>query len=792
MTRSLTLLLALAGCGASSDHQPTSQEDKSAVAEEDADGWYDDAGAGGMPGAPPPEPEAAAAPMPASTVGRGRRAKKEKSADRSSLEQGNVEGVPGGAKNEGDAARTRSWFPETFLWEPSLQTDARGQATVDVRVPDRLTDWRVLALAHSRDGGIAGATTSLRSSLPLYIDPVVPPFLVQGDRARLPVQVVNTTATAQTARLDIRATGAASVSTTGSVTVPAGATRVVWTDLVAARAGPVTLAVSLSGADAVSRTFSVEPAGRPITLSRGGTLAAPRDLSLLGPPGLDPDSARVRLAVYPGALAVVRQELATAGDRGGLQGTAYALLLSGEGPALLTRLGQPVSAEGADPEARRIAENLRSMRLRATARAAGLARTPSLSVGLSLAGPALAHPDDPMLARLGDRLLGQLAQTQRPDGTFGGDDGGRWTLQRLLVATAQATRAADAAAAAPGAPADVAARGRVAQRIGLQASAAFERNGAQVTDGYTAAAMLASGATSGALADRLEALVLDAIDDRPDGTRVLPVPAGVTRFDGTTPSTLEATALATLALQGRADPAVVSDLGAAVLAGWRPGAGWGDGATDLVALQAVLALFSDPLPDAVTVTLSRDGVPVSSRTLDAAALRDLAVIDVPAPGAAGAHTWSVSAEPAVPGLGFDLALQAWVPWLAAAPAGGLELDVAVPEGLRLGRRADLRLTAAAPAGRPIVLSQGFPAGVQVDTEALDRLVASGELRGFSVEDGRVRLELPALAAAQTARLVVPVTPTLSGTLHAGAATLQVEDRDDLSVTVPPAAWRIGG
>jgi hypothetical protein len=258
------------------------------------------------------------------------------------------------------------------------------------------------------------------------------------------------------------------------------------------------------------------------------------------------------------------------------------------------------------------------------------------------------------------------------------------------------------------------------------------------------------------------------------------------------PSTLEATALATLALQGRADPAVVSDLGAAVLAGWRPGAGWGDGATDLLALQAVLALFSEPLPDAVTITLSRDGAPVSSRTLDAAALRDLAVIDVPAPGAAGAHTWSVSAEPAVPGLGFDLTLQAWVPWPAAAPAGGLELDVGVPADLRLGRRADLRLTAAAPAGRPLVLSQGLPAGVQVDTEALDRLVASGELRGFSVEDGRVRLELPALAAAQTARIVVRVTPTLSGTLHAGATTLQVEDRDDLAVTVPPAAWRIGG
>ena len=792
MNRSIPLLLLLAGCGAASDMGPTQAESQSAADKSDDAAGGDFFAGEKSPAAPPAEPAAASPAKRLASLGNSR-GRIDGVAERKEMEDS--EGVPRDVINEssdGKAPRTRSWFPETFLWEPSLQTDATGVATLDVRVPDRLTDWRVLALAHSRDGGLAGATTSFQSSLPLYIDPVMPPFLMQGDRARLPVQVVNTTATPQTARLDIQVTGAAVVATTGSVTVPAGGTRVVWTDVSAPRAGAVTVSASLAGADAVSRSFVVEPSGRPITLSRGGTLAAPRDLPLLGPIDLDPDGARVRLAVYPGALAVVRQELAAAGERGGLQGTAYALLLSGEGPALLERLGQPVSAVGSDPEARRIAENLRVMRLRATAQAARLARTPSLSSSLSLAGPALAHPDDPMLSRLGDRLLQQLAQAQRPDGTFGGSGDGQWTLQRLMVATAQATRAADTAARAPGDPADVAARGRVAQRIGLQASAAFERNGAQVTDGYTAATLLASGAVSGALADRLEALVLDAIDDRSDGTRVLAVEAGVVRFDGTPPSTLEATALATLALQGRADPAVVADLGAAVLAGWRPRAGWGDGATDLVALQAVLALFSEPLPDAVTVTLSRDGVPVATRTLDAAALRDLAVIEVPAPGAAGAHTWSVSADPAVPGLGFDLSLLAWVPWGEAGPANGLELDVSVPAGLKLGHRAELRLTAAAPANRLLELSQGLPAGVQVDTKALDRLVASGELRAFSVEDGRLHLSLHALDAAQTARIVVPVTPTLSGTLHAGAATLQVEGRPDLAVTSPPAPWRIGG
>ena len=62
-----------------------------------------------------------------------------------------------------------------------------------VKVPDRLTTWRVLALAHSRQGGQAGAVTSFLGTLPTYVDPVVPAFLLAGDEVRLPVQVVNTT-----------------------------------------------------------------------------------------------------------------------------------------------------------------------------------------------------------------------------------------------------------------------------------------------------------------------------------------------------------------------------------------------------------------------------------------------------------------------------------------------------------------------------------------------------------------------------------------------------------------------
>jgi uncharacterized protein YfaS (alpha-2-macroglobulin family) len=40
-----------------------------------------------------------------------------------------------------------SMLPFVSYWNPSLLTDARGQATVEFQVPDNLAGWKVLAMA---------------------------------------------------------------------------------------------------------------------------------------------------------------------------------------------------------------------------------------------------------------------------------------------------------------------------------------------------------------------------------------------------------------------------------------------------------------------------------------------------------------------------------------------------------------------------------------------------------------------------------------------------------------------
>ncbi len=701
----------------------------------------------------------------------------------------------GGGKGSGTSNRrgggggevaTRAWFPETFLFEPLVVTDEHGEATVPVRVPDRLTTWRVLALAHSRTGAQGGTVTSFAGTLAAYVEPIAPKTLVVGDVVRIPIQLVNTTSTALTETLSVEARGGKLVASGGSRTIPAEGSLVEYATLSVTRAGPVTLVVKLGDTDAVVRTIDVVPAGRAVRTARSGTLAAPRTLTTEATPGADPETDHVRLLAFPGALSLLRSELGVSTARAGVADDAYALLLAGRAPALLAALG-----DKADPVA------LRELTILTSQRVIRDGRTLDVATASLLAEAALAHPQNPVLARLGERAVAFLQQKQRPDGTFDpatpasagalqpGGGGTGWTLQRLLVVTADATRATAART-------DTAEQRQRAEAIAVRASAAFERNLDRVDDPYTAAAILASGAASGAVADRLRAKVRAGITDAPEatGAKILAVGDGVVRGDGARPNLAEATAMGVLALVGSqdaGDKAALADLGATLLGSYSPERGWGDGRANLACMRAVLELFKAPVPADVKITLAMDGVPIVTGTLSRERLRDVLVLEVPAAGLASAHTWTVAADPPVPGLGYALALESWVPWDKAAVHGGLELALPPTVAGEVGKPTDLAIAAIAPSSVPLHITEALPAGVQVDTPTLDGLVTAGTIERYEVADGKVDLYVAGLAPGQTFAVKLRVIPTLAGTLHAPASALAAAGAE---THVPPTTWTI--
>jgi len=671
----------------------------------------------------------------------------------------------GKANDAEPEAVTRAWFPETFLFEPLVVTDDQGEATVPVHVPDRLTTWRVLALAHSRTGAQAGATTSFLGTLPSYVDPVVPPFLIAGDQIKLPVQMINTTEAAITSTLSYQIEGAKLAGGGGAKTIPAQGSLVDFATLTAERAGTVKLRVGLGATDAVARTIDVIPAGKPVVVTRAGTLAAPRTLTIEGPAGSDAATDRVRLMVYPGALALLRSELAVSTARSGVAEDAYALLLAGNATRLLAQLG-----DQADPQV------VRELSLVTAQRAIRHGRTLDHTRATLIAEAALAHLDNPVLARLGERAVEYLARTQRPDGTFSGATG--WTLQRVLVATADGTRAASANLST------AAARQR-AQGVQAKAGTAFTRHFEQVTDAYTAAAIVASGAVKGDLADRYRKRILDGIKASEDG-KYLEVGPGVVRADGTVPSRAEATALAVLALSGVKD-APLADLGTTLLGSYVPAYGWGDGVTNLACMRAILDLFKEPLPRSIKISLTMDGKEVTSGQFDAEKLKDVLVLGGAGNGFAGAHTWAITSEPAVPGLGYSLALEGWVPWEKQTVQKGLELAVPPVFAGKVGRAIEVPLTAIAPSGGQVHLRHALPAGVQPDRPSLEALVSSGQLSRFEVADGKVDMYVNPLQPGQVFSAKYKVIPTLAGKLHAQASVIET---GSTTFYVPPSEWTI--
>lgn len=674
--------------------------------------------------------------------------------------------VAAGAITESPRA-ARAWFPETFLFEPLVVTDEQGRANVPVKVPDRLTTWRVLALAHSREGAQAGALTSFLGTLPTYVEPVTPPFLYAGDEVRLPIQLVNTTEHDVSSPLFLSATGGSLSAAGGEVRVPAGGNVVQYTTLTTKRPGSVKLRAALGEADAVEKSIPVNPAGVRNLVTKGGTLAAPRTFSLANPADTLPGTEVVRLRVFPGALGLVRSELAAAPNRGGVAEDAYLLQLLGEAPALLHALGSD-----ADPAV------VRELSLLATQRVMRHARAPSVDTATLLTEAALAHPQSPVLTRLAERLAETVARAQRADGTCEGANG--WTLQRLLVTTADCVRAVNAAASTSP---------RAKQRatgMSVKASGAFERNLGRVTDGYTAAALLSTGLVTGPTALALKKLVLDGLTVTDDGAKALAVPNGVVRADGRVPSQAEATALAILAL---GDDPVVADLGTTLMAGYSSSWGWGDGRASLLGLRAAVRLFKAPVPAGVRITLKRDGKTVTEGTLDAAALKDVLMLDADATGSVGTHEWTLTAEPAVAGLGYSMQLVAFTTWKAPEP-GGLQLTMQLPATLSVGALADVTLAAALPAGVAMKIVVPLAAGVQHDTDSLNKLADDGTVSRFETEDGQVTLHVPPQAAGSTWTASFKVGPTLSGNLQAGPPSLAPEDRPWAIQRFAPTHWLV--
>jgi hypothetical protein len=632
----------------------------------------------------------------------------------------------------------RAWFPESFLWQPLVETDGNGRASVAVKVPDTLTTWRVLALGQSQEGAQGGSTTTFSSTLPAYVDLNLPSFLYAGDRFSLPIQILSQQAQAIVAPLTVNVRGGEG-NGGGMVNLGAFSSQTKWMGIRTDHAGTLNVHAELSGIDAIEKSIPVQAVGRPVEDSRGGTLGAPRTLTLSADPRASDNTLTV--LVFPGALSVVQQEMGIASARSSdIWTAAYAWRLS--------QLAEPLVAAGDVGK-----DTQRDMALRALQGLRKAARSPSLSSEIATLGALGDAPAGSSEAQIADLARQQLSALQAPDGLWPGASSG---LDDILVSTAQA----------------VWALGPEEQLHRLKAQGAFERYRDRLKNPYVAAWALVAQTAEPQRVDVLKELVKSAIQTAPDGSRFLPATGN--RPDGSAVSVVEATALAVLVFAD--DEALRADLCSFLLSHYSSSTGFGDGLSGLLAVRALSLGLAGDIPATVSIRLLMDGAEVGKGALDPQHPHQ--AVRLEAPGQAGVHSLQIIADPPVPGLAFSLVQRSYLPWEQANPAG-LDLSVKIPQNLSVGQAATVTVTVAGPATALTDLDIGLPVALTVDAPSLGGL-------SYRIRDGNLHIDDLALTGG-SASFSFTVTPTLSGSFSSGPS--QVNTRGSSFVRVP-AVWQV--
>ncbi|HLA96270.1 MAG TPA: DUF6049 family protein, partial [Pyrinomonadaceae bacterium] len=102
----------------------------------------------------------------------------------------------------------RANFNALAVFAPSVKTDSNGRVTVDVKLPDNLTRYRVTAVSVDAGRRFGKAESNITAKQPLMVRPSAPRFMNFGDKIELPVVVQNQTDKDMAVDVAVRATNA--------------------------------------------------------------------------------------------------------------------------------------------------------------------------------------------------------------------------------------------------------------------------------------------------------------------------------------------------------------------------------------------------------------------------------------------------------------------------------------------------------------------------------------------------------------------------------------------------------
>ena len=208
--------------------------------------------------------------------------------------------------------RVRQDFKDTALWVAQVQTDANGAASVQLKLPDNLTTWRVTAKGITRSSSAGELRKPLLVTQDIVARIGVPRNLVRGDQTQASLVMNNNSTTTQPVTLELRSSGIKATSRSAlAATVAAGERSTLRVGLSADQIGTAKLqgrAVSATTGDALEIPVTVKARGfTERSAFSSDTTAGERVINVAGDAALE--TMNLRVLVTPSLTAAVAPAL---------------------------------------------------------------------------------------------------------------------------------------------------------------------------------------------------------------------------------------------------------------------------------------------------------------------------------------------------------------------------------------------------------------------------------------------------------------------------------------------------
>lgn len=221
--------------------------------------------------------------------------------------------LPSGTKSPAQIStpRLREYFPETLVWQPSIETDARGQAEIKFKLADNITTWKMAVIGSTEDGRIGTGETEFKAFQPFFVEHDPPRILTEGDEISLPVVVRNYLDRIQKVDLEIKTEnwfallGPARMQTS---VAPGDAARETFAFRAVSSGADLSQRITAVGSnanDAIEKPVTIHPDGQEVSLSDGDILTDSAGVELEVPESALPNSTRAELKIYPNLMAHV-------------------------------------------------------------------------------------------------------------------------------------------------------------------------------------------------------------------------------------------------------------------------------------------------------------------------------------------------------------------------------------------------------------------------------------------------------------------------------------------------------